>query len=95
MPKAVFKKMWDTIQKGKIFKGVVKNRRKDGSSYYVIANIIQIKDENGKIKEYISSLMALLIKEERAILPISSTLECNSFFGNLLIKSFTAFREFS
>ena len=54
MPKAVFKKMWDTIKKGKIFKGVIQNKRKDGSDYYVIANIVPIKDENGNIQEYIA-----------------------------------------
>ncbi len=54
MPKAVFKKMWDTIQKGKIFKGIVRNRKKDGSDYYVLANIIPITDENGQISEYIA-----------------------------------------
>ncbi len=54
MPKSVFKKMWDTIQKGKIFKGVIQNRKKDGGDYYVLANIIPITDENGKIIEYIA-----------------------------------------
>ena len=54
MPKRVFKKLWDTIQKGKIFKGVIKNRKKDGGEYYVLANIVPIKDEKGNIKEYIA-----------------------------------------
>ena len=54
VPKIVFKKMWDTIQKGKIFKGVIKNKAKNGKAYYVVANIIPIFDEDGKIKEYIA-----------------------------------------
>ena len=54
MPKSIFKKMWDTIKKGKIFRGVIKNRAKDGRDYYVLANIIPIKDEKGNIKEYIA-----------------------------------------
>ncbi len=54
MPKAVFKKMWDTIKKGKIFKGVIKNRAKNGSEYYVIANVIPIKNEKGEIEEYLA-----------------------------------------
>ncbi|NPA10941.1 MAG: PAS domain S-box protein [Epsilonproteobacteria bacterium] len=54
MPKAVFKKMWQTIQGGKIFKGVIKNKKKDGGEYYVLANVVPIKDEEGNIKEYIA-----------------------------------------
>ena len=54
MPKSLFKKMWDTIKKGKIFRGVIKNRKKDGSEYYVLANIVPIKDEKGNIQEYIA-----------------------------------------
>ncbi len=42
MPPAVFKLMWDTIQKGVSFMGVVKNRAKDGRYYWVSAFIIPI-----------------------------------------------------
>ena len=54
VPKAIFKKLWDTIKKGKIFKGTIKNKAKDGKDYYVIANIVPIFDEQGNIKEYIA-----------------------------------------
>jgi PAS domain S-box-containing protein len=54
MPKGFFKKLWDTIQQGKIFKGVIKNRKKDGNEYYVLANIIPIKNSDGEIEEYIA-----------------------------------------
>lgn len=54
VPKLIFKKMWETIKKGKIFKGVIKNRTKDGKDYYVVANIVPIFDEEGNIKEYIA-----------------------------------------
>ena len=48
MPKAVFKEMWNTIGHGKIFRGVVKNRAKDGTPYYVDAVIAPILGDNGK-----------------------------------------------
>jgi len=54
MPKLIFKKMWDTIKRGKIFKGVIRNKKKDGGEYYVVANIIPIKNEKGEITEYIA-----------------------------------------
>lgn len=53
MPKEVFKEMWATIGRGKMFRGVVKNRAKDGSPYYVDAVIAPILGENGKPKKYL------------------------------------------
>jgi methyl-accepting chemotaxis protein len=53
MPKEVFKEMWSTIGRGKIFRGVVKNRAKDGTPYYVDAVIAPILGENGKPKKYL------------------------------------------
>ncbi|MBX9606476.1 MAG: PAS domain S-box protein [Gammaproteobacteria bacterium] len=53
MPKSVFKDMWNTIGHGKIFRGVVKNRAKDGTPYYVDAVIAPILGENGKPKKYL------------------------------------------
>jgi len=54
IPKEDFKKMWDTIQSKKIWKGIVKNRKKDGSSYIVNATIIPILDNRGEIIEYVA-----------------------------------------
>jgi methyl-accepting chemotaxis protein len=53
MPKEVFKEMWSTIGRGGIFRGVVKNRAKDGTPYYVDAVIAPILGENGKPKKYL------------------------------------------
>ncbi|WP_052433493.1 EAL domain-containing protein [Sulfurospirillum arsenophilum] len=49
-----FKEMWVTLKEGKTWKGVVKNRRKDGSSYYVKSVIMPLLDEQGNIQEYIA-----------------------------------------
>ena len=51
MPAAVFKLMWNTIQQGQSFMGIVKNRAKDGGYYWVNAYIMPIV-ENGKITGY-------------------------------------------
>ena len=53
MPKEVFRDMWATIGRGKMFRGVVKNRAKDGVPYYVDAVIAPILGENGKPKRYL------------------------------------------
>jgi methyl-accepting chemotaxis protein len=53
MPKEVFKEMWATIGRGKMFRGIVKNRAKDGTPYYVDAVIAPIIGENGKPRKYL------------------------------------------
>ena len=53
MPKEAFKDMWETIKSGYMWKGLVKNKRKDGNPYYVISEIAPIYDRNGVLKEYI------------------------------------------
>ncbi|WP_419764172.1 MAG: EAL domain-containing protein [Arcobacter sp.] len=51
--KEFFKNMWDTLKNKDIFKGIVSNKRKDGSIYYVDSTIIPILDFDGNITEYI------------------------------------------
>jgi methyl-accepting chemotaxis protein len=52
MPKDTFKKLWQTIGRGEMFRGVIKNRAKDGTPYYVDAVIAPIMGENGKPMKY-------------------------------------------
>ncbi|MEA3352395.1 MAG: EAL domain-containing protein [Campylobacterota bacterium] len=53
VPKSLFKDMWNTIKAKKQWSGQVKNRAKNGSSYYVDALICPILDQNSDIIEYI------------------------------------------
>lgn len=53
MPKEVFKELWSTIGRGKTFRGVIKNRAKDGTPYYVDAVIAPVMGPNGKPEKYI------------------------------------------
>jgi len=52
--KTIFKNMWKTIQNKEIWTGLVKNRAKDGSAYFVEATIMPILGTNGEIIEYIA-----------------------------------------
>jgi len=63
MPKAVFKEMWQTIGRGDIFRGVVKNRAKDGTPYYVDAVIAPILGENGKPMKYLGVRYDITVAE--------------------------------
>src|SRR5574344_1388457 len=53
-PKELFEELWKTIQNKKIFKANIKNRKKDGSDYFVSSTIVPILDSNGDIMEYLS-----------------------------------------
>ncbi len=53
MPKSVFKELWSTIGRGKIFRGMVKNQKKDGTPYYVDAVIAPVMGDNGKPRKYL------------------------------------------
>jgi len=52
---SIFKEMWKTIKDEKReWKGIIRNIRKDGTSYYVDALVRPILDINGEIVEYIA-----------------------------------------
>jgi PAS domain S-box-containing protein len=54
MPKAAFAKMWETIKRGEMWEGYVKNMRKDGRYYWVIVWIKPKFDNDGNIVGYIA-----------------------------------------
>lgn len=53
MPKEAFKDFWQTIQAGRPWFGIVKNKRKNGDYYWVAANAAPVI-ENGRITRYLS-----------------------------------------
>ena len=54
MPRAVFQLLWDTISQGEEIFAYVKNLAKDGSYYWVFANVTPTYDKAGKIDGYFS-----------------------------------------
>ncbi|MEG9476398.1 PAS domain S-box protein [Mannheimia sp. HC-2023] len=54
VPKEVYKNMWDTIQAGKIWTGIVPNCGKGGVVYVVDTTVQPMFDEAGNITGYIS-----------------------------------------
>jgi methyl-accepting chemotaxis protein len=53
MKKEVFRDLWATIMRGEVFRGPVKNRKKDGSPYYVDGVFAPVMGPNGKPVKYI------------------------------------------
>lgn len=54
MTKEFFKNLWKTILKKETFRGVVTNKAKDGTPYYVDTTIVPIVDKNDEIVEFIA-----------------------------------------
>ncbi|MDD3466867.1 MAG: PAS domain S-box protein, partial [Campylobacterales bacterium] len=52
--KKVFRDMWKSLKSGKKWRGIVKNRAKDGSTYWVKAVINPLFNSKGEIVEYIA-----------------------------------------
>ena len=52
--KAFFKSLYKTLANGKFWYGEIKNMAKDGSYYWVDTSITPIRNENGKITQYIA-----------------------------------------
>ena len=51
MPPAAFEDLWRDLKAGRPWRGIVKNRRKDGGFYWVVANASPVR-ENGQIVGY-------------------------------------------
>jgi len=54
MDVTIFKELWTTIRAGKIFRGIIKNSKKNGEAYYVDSAIIPIMDMDKNIVEYLA-----------------------------------------
>ena len=101
-----FEQMWEIIQNKKMFRGIIKNRRKDGSSYYVDSTISAILDDNDQIVEYISirhDITSLIekqheIEEQRSriqnVLDAQTSLICMVDKARGVIQSNSGFMEF-
>ncbi len=54
VPAENFRRLWETILAKKTYKATVKNRAKDGSTFYVNTTVVPILDEQGEIKEFVA-----------------------------------------
>jgi len=77
MPKIAFKDLWETVQRGEIWTGYVKNTTRSGNYYWVFATVFPTTTSDGKkgylscrrkasddeIEEYRDLYKKLLVKE--------------------------------
>lgn len=61
---AFFKDLWKTITRGRIWRGEVKSKAKDGSYFWLDSTIIPILDDRGNITQYFSLRVPIDDKKE-------------------------------
>lgn len=64
-PKEFFAGLWKNISKSKIWRGDIRNKRKDGSFYWVDSTIVPIVNLEGKIIKYVSIRFDITQKKEQ------------------------------
>jgi PAS domain S-box-containing protein len=73
MPKAAFRDLWDHMNSGKEWTGIIKNLRKDGKYYWVYSHVSPIL-EDGKIVGYSAARRPAFETEIEEIIPKYKTM---------------------
>jgi PAS domain S-box-containing protein len=108
MPRGVFKFLWDTLAAKKECFAYVKNLAKDGSYYWVFANVTPSYNANAQVVEYFSvrrqpnrqavsavaDVYALMIKEEQKAGPRDAMDASLGLLVSLLKSSGKSYEEF-
>ena len=87
MPESIYQELWSTISSGKTWEGEIKNKKKDGSYYWVQAYISPNFDEQGNISGYTAireDITNKKLAEELSVTDELTSLFNRRQFNNLL-----------
>jgi PAS domain S-box-containing protein len=70
MPRCIFKLLWQHIESGQEIFAYVKNLCKDGSFYWVLANVTPSRDDQGRIVGYYSVRRKPNVKALSVVVPL-------------------------
>jgi len=63
-PKSFFVEMWQTIGKGETWHGEVRNKRKDGTYYWVDSSVVPFLNKQGEIERYVAIRTDITARKE-------------------------------
>lgn len=82
MPKVLFDRMWFNLKSSKPWNGSIKNLRKDGSYFWVDAELVPVNDENKMTLYYVAAYRALSEKNRDEAEAIYEKERSNENFNN-------------
>jgi len=108
MPRGVFELLWDSVRQGKEIWAYVKNLSKDGSFYWVLANVTPTYADNGDFAGYysvrrkpdpralqaIQELYAALLKAEEGKSPKDACTASLGLMNQVLSEKGVSYDEF-
>ena len=99
VPKAAFKDLWETIQSGKPWTQLVKNRCKSGDHYWVEANVTPVL-KNGEVIGYLSVRRRITDAQKQAAEAAYKAIEAGKIslkngYVNTLSKKLSLFNHFN
>jgi PAS domain S-box-containing protein len=108
MPRGVFKYLWDTLEQQRECFAYVKNMARDGSFYWVLANVTPNLDAQGRALGYfsvrrkpapgavsaVSELYRQMLGEERGAGPQQACAASIALLGSVLNQQQASYEEF-
>jgi aerotaxis receptor len=85
VPSEAFKDLWATIGRGRSWSGVVKNRRKNGDHYWVLANVTPVMD-GGKPRAYMSVRLKPTREQIKAAEAAYAVLDAQRTSGKITVR---------